>query len=79
MSAAARPIYETPPPANGTQYEWSNSATGNSGTITLLDSREHQGMPCRRIRYDFSIRNVSTNFSFVQERCQVASGEWRTL
>lgn len=79
MSSAAQPIYQSPPPANGSQYEWSNPKTGSSGTMTLLESREYQGLPCRKIQYNFKIKNVATDFSFVQERCQVASGEWKTL
>ena len=79
MAETARPIYQTPPPADGTKYEWENPVTGNSGTMTLLESREYQGLPCRKIQYSFKIKNVSTDFSFVQERCQVASGEWKTL
>ncbi len=79
MSAVSAPLYADPPPPPGTQAEWSNPDSGNSGTITLVEAFEHQDLPCRKIHYTFKIKNVSTDFSFVQDRCQVASGEWKTL
>ncbi len=79
MAEAAAPIYNEPPPAPGTKADWSNPDTGNSGTITLIEAFEHQGLPCRKIHYSFKIKNVSTDFSFVQDRCRVESGEWKTL
>ncbi len=79
IAKVAAPIYADPPPANGTSYEWNNAQSGNSGTITLLESGSYKDLPCRKIHYTFKIKNVATDFSFTQERCRVESGEWKSL
>lgn len=79
MSSVSGPLYADPPPAAGTKVDWDNPQSGNSGTITLIEAFEHQGLPCRKIHYTFKIKNVATDFSFVQDRCQVESGQWKTL
>ncbi len=79
MSTVSAPLYADPPPAAGTKVEWSNPDSGNSGIVTLVEAFEHQGLPCRKLHYSFKIKNVSTDFSFIQDRCQVKSGDWKTL
>ncbi|MEQ8653513.1 MAG: RT0821/Lpp0805 family surface protein [Kiloniellales bacterium] len=79
MSTASAPIYANPAPPAGTKAEWSNPTSGNSGTVTLVEAFEHQGLPCRKLHYTFKIKDVATDFSFIQDRCQVKSGQWKTL
>jgi surface antigen len=40
----------------GESAEWSNPASGNSGTATLLELFEENGYHCRRVAHQFKIK-----------------------
>ncbi len=79
ITKAVEPFYEEPPPAAGTSVTWENDASGSRGTATLMKVYEINDMPCRRIRHDIRVKNVSTLFTFTVDRCQVADGSWKAL
>ncbi|GAB5471244.1 MAG: hypothetical protein Kilf2KO_42740 [Rhodospirillales bacterium] len=79
ITAKVAPFYADPPPANGTTVDWDNPESGNHGTATLVNAESHQGMPCRKIQHEIHVKNVATLFTFVNDRCQVANGEWKAL
>ncbi|MEO1194048.1 MAG: RT0821/Lpp0805 family surface protein [Pseudomonadota bacterium] len=79
ITQATAPFYADPPPANGTTASWDNPETGNRGTATLVSAAPHQGLPCRKIQHEIHVKNVDTVFTFVNDRCQVADGEWKAL
>jgi hypothetical protein len=62
----------------GTSRGWANPASGNSGTITLIDRFEtdFQGtkLPCRKLRYHVTIRNRSGPYNLLIDRCRIADG-----
>jgi len=79
INQTVAPFYTTSPPPPGTSDAWDNPQSGNRGTATLLKVYDHNDLPCRRIRHDIQVKNVSTLFTFTVDRCQVASGEWKAL
>ena len=79
IQAATQPYFDDDTVAPGTVREWSNAETGNSGTATLLERFEHDGMPCRRIQHDITIEDVADKFRYIIDRCQVADGSWKLL
>ncbi len=79
INQAVEPFYATSPPPPGTSEAWDNPNSGNRGTATLMKVYEFNDLPCRRIRHDIRVKNVSTLFTFTVDRCQLASGEWKAL
>ncbi len=63
-----------PPP--GTEASWDNP---NSGNVTLIEAFEYKGLPCHKIHYTFKIKDIVTDFSFVQDRCKLENGERKAL
>ncbi len=64
--------------AIGTAASWNNPKTGNSGTVTLAETLTYQGLPCRKLQHNVSIRNkADAAYRFVVHRCQVADGSWK--
>ena len=67
----------------GASKSWSNSKTGDSGSVTLMDRFEYlyQGnwLTCRKLAYEFAFSQVSDRYRYVLNRCQVADGSWKLL
>ena len=79
LKAAAEKLYlgETAPV--GKAEHWANVATGNSGTVQLIGLFDHQGLPCRRLQHDITIKNVADPYRFIVDRCKAADGSWKQL
>jgi surface antigen len=61
----------------GLTVPWSNDASGNSGSITVLDSfTGPQGQPCRKIEEIFKSRLLDSRYTLTV--CQV-DDDWRTV
>jgi surface antigen len=66
---------------NGTTLSWSNATSGNSGTVTLLDSFPSQGRDCRRVKYLLNpgpkqIASAKPS-TYVMTNCRLADGNWK--
>ena len=62
----------------GSTASWSNPASGNSGTVKLLDVFHRQGRRCERIEY----HNIPANKARPTERlvmtsCRQPDGTWK--
>ena len=55
LGDAGRRLY-TQNVANGASDTWSNSQSGNSGTVTVVESFQRQGNACRKLRYDIRLK-----------------------
>ncbi len=77
MSAAASQLYQQDTVTNGAEDHWSNPKTGNSGTVTVLQSFEKAGMACRKVRYVIRLRHVTGQRIYTVNWCKTASGEWK--
>jgi surface antigen len=65
--------------AAGARKTWSNPKSGNSGTIVIIDSLGLDGMDCRSVRYDFSLRTKPRNTTYLVHECKTADGSWKLL
>jgi len=66
---------------NGTALPWSNPDSGNSGTVTLVNSFPSQGRECRRVRYLIKPGPQQASFAqtttYVLTNCRLADGTWK--
>jgi surface antigen len=79
MHAAALRLYRRDVVADGAATQWSNPKTGDSGTITALQSFQQSGMACRKVRYEIRLRGNTANNIYTVNWCKTASGEWKIL
>lgn len=77
LGEAESRLYVQEPPAVGSTETWSNPKTGRSGTVTLIDSFERNGMPCRKLRHDINPRRHQPSYQFVIDRCRLPDGSWK--
>jgi surface antigen len=77
LTAAAMKLYTADPAAVGAVESWSNPTSGHSGTVMLVRTFEHDGMPCREVRHRLKLKQGEQVYAF--SRCRVASGEWKLL
>jgi hypothetical protein len=59
----------------GAVEKWTNPESGNSGTSTLVEKSESDGVPCRRVRHDLSVKGFADPRSI--EALQVSKREWK--
>lgn len=79
LKAAAAKLYEGETAPVGKAEHWANDQTGNSGIVQLIGLFDHQGLPCRRLQHDITIKNVDDPYRFIVDRCKVADGSWKQL
>jgi hypothetical protein len=63
----------------GTTVEWSNPDSGNSGTVTLLQTFTNKDRPCEQILYVFNIKGETSPRNYTLVWCEVSKGEWRIM
>ena len=61
----------------GVTAEWSNPRTGNSGSISVIDSFERNGRPCHSTR--FMNRTATLSGSGIFVLCKVEDGTWKLV
>ena len=62
----------------GTSASWRDPASGNSGTITLLNVSERQGQRCEAIEYQNHPRDTwRPSDRFVLTSCRQPDGSWK--
>jgi surface antigen len=62
----------------GTTAAWSGTASGNSGSMTLLQVTERQGQRCERIEYrNQSPEKWRPSDRFVLTSCRQSDGSWK--
>ncbi len=79
LKAAAAKLYEGETAPVGQAEQWTNGKTGNSGIVQLIGLFDYQGLPCRRLQHDITIKNVSDPYRFIVDRCRTADGSWKQL
>jgi hypothetical protein len=77
MGNAASQLYQQDTVADGAASHWSSTKTGDSGTVTVLQSFEKEGMACRKVRYVIRLRGVTGRRTYTVNWCKTASGEWK--
>jgi len=83
MGKAVQPLLTDDSIPIGTTNQWSNSASGNHGSVQLLERFETQyegnNLPCRKIRYHIEVKGNADPYNVVLDRCKVADGSWKIL
>ncbi len=83
MSTAAQPLLNDDTLPIGTTEDWSNTKSGNQGTIKLLERFEtnYQGtkLPCRKLQYHVEIKGMADPYNVILDRCKVSDGSWKIL
>ena len=79
IDAASSKLYKTDNPKVGASEKWSNPTTGNSGTVSLVQVFEKDGMPCRKLRHSIAVKGNKDPQIYIFNRCRVKSGEWKWL
>jgi surface antigen len=62
----------------GTTLKWSNSKTGNAGTVTLLENFEHEGRKCRTNKHIIT-QQARGPKTYVISICQNPDGTWQIV
>lgn len=75
LNAAAAKLTEATPV--GTTQEWTNSESGNRGTVQLVEIHAKEGMPCLKVRHVIKLRGVADPQVYVFERCRLPDGTWK--
>jgi surface antigen len=79
MSDAGARLYENDTVAAGAKDQWSNPASGNGGTVTVLQNFTQHGMACHKVKYDIRLRARTTPRSYTVNWCKTASGAWKMV
>ena len=61
----------------GATAAWTNAASGNSGSITLLSIGARDGRRCEQIEYRMSAANRAATDRYVLTSCKQADGTWK--
>jgi len=76
---ASHRLYAGSDPSIGASRAWSNAASGNAGTVTLVRMHDYQGMPCLTLEHRLSIKGYARPVVFHIDRCRTKTGEWKIL
>jgi surface antigen len=79
MHATSSRLYQQDVVADGAASQWSNPKTGDSGTVTVLQSFQKSGMTCRKVQYEIRLGGAIANNLYMLNWCKTASGEWKIL
>ena len=76
-NAAARKLLEPQPAAMGTIADWKDSASGNSGTLTMGRTFQKDGHDCRTVSWHDLFKDGEER-NLLLDTCRV-SGVWRLM
>jgi surface antigen len=77
--AAAAAVLGIEPATAGTSERWANPATGHQGEVTLMRIFEHDGLPCRVLRYRIGGGSFTRPAQADIPLCRVADGSWKIV
>jgi surface antigen len=78
MQDAAKALYAADPPVVGSKNGWKDDATGNFGTVELVEVFEWKGMPCRKMQHVIKITGQRDAVGLTADVCLTPEGEWKT-
>jgi surface antigen len=77
VKESAASLYQVDDPVIGDAAAWSNTDSGNFGTIELVDVYDWRKMPCRKLQHLMQIKGWKDTVRMTVDRCKVSSGEWK--
>jgi surface antigen len=79
MKAAAAELFTDDAARLGDTRTWSNPATGNAGSVSLVKTFEHQGLPCKRVQHAIKQQDRADQVIYQFARCRASNGTWQLL
>lgn len=79
LKEAAGQLYLGESAEVGEVREWSNTESGNQGSVKLVEIFTHNDLPCRRLQHDIKVAKAADDYRFIVDRCKIPSGEWKIL
>jgi surface antigen len=79
LKAAAAALFADDGARIGDTRTWSNPASGNTGSVSLVKTFEHQGLPCKRVQHHVKQKGRSDQVVYQFARCRTADGTWRLM
>ena len=76
MQEAAQPLYTADAPKVGATASWTDSESGDFGTVELVEVFDWQGMSCRKMHHIVKLKGIRDTISLTADRCRTESGEW---
>jgi surface antigen len=61
----------------GATSDWENPKSGSSGKITIVQSYEAQGLPCKRVKAFNTAKDRSSEGEF--DFCEQTDGQWKAV
>ena len=79
LGDASRRLYTQDSVANGASDTWSNPKSGNSGTVTVVDSFQRQGNACHKLRYNIRLKVRPGTRTYMLNWCHLPDGSWKVV
>lgn len=79
LKAAAAALFADDGARLGDTRTWSNPASGNTGSVSLVKTFEHQGLPCKRVQHVVEQKGRADQVVYQFARCRTSDGTWRLL
>lgn len=77
--AAAQGLYQRDDIPVGAAAAWNNPKSRNHGTVKVLEVFTKDGMPCRKMQYDFFLYKRAGDRSYAETFCRTPEGAWKIL
>ena len=77
MHEAAQPLYTADAPKVGATASWTESGSGDFGTVELIKVFDWRGMSCRKLQHIIKLKGIRDTVSLTVDRCKTDSGEWK--
>jgi surface antigen len=79
MKAAAAALFTDDAARLGDTRAWSNPASGNAGSVSLVKTFEHQGLPCKRVQHIVKQKDRADQVVYQFARCRTGDGTWKLM
>ncbi len=79
MKAAAATLFTDDAARLGDTRTWTNPESGNAGSVSLVKTFEHQGLPCKRVQHAIKQKGHADQVIYQFARCRAADGTWKLL
>jgi surface antigen len=79
LKAAAAALFANDDARIGDTKTWSNPASGNTGSASLVKTFEHQGLPCKRVQHVIQQKGRADQVIYQFARCRTSDGTWQLL
>jgi surface antigen len=79
LTAAAAELFADDGARLGDTRTWSNPESGNAGSVSLVKTFEHQGLPCKRVQHIVKQKDRADQVVYQFARCRTGDGTWKLM